>query len=198
MSSLARRTLRTTAAAAGIAALGAGLAGNAMAAPAVDTDAPSPDTASTVPGGLSSLPLAALPSAAAVPTLSDLPMLFVFEGQTVKTAGPTGDPAPATRLLGVDQIPGSDQVPGLDAGTAPDVADVAVTSGALDGVAPARAATPVSGLAADRSAAQEASPQVGALSALDTANLFADLSQGSLVDQQGTGMSTDNVGVELS
>ena len=50
MSSLARRTLRTTAAAAGIAALGAGLAGNAMAAPAVDTDAPTPDTASTVPG----------------------------------------------------------------------------------------------------------------------------------------------------
>jgi hypothetical protein len=33
MSSLARRTLRTTAAAAGIAALGAGIAGNAVAAP---------------------------------------------------------------------------------------------------------------------------------------------------------------------
>ena len=201
MSSLARRTLRTTAAA-GIAALGAGLAGNAVAAPAVDSDAATPDTASTVPGGLSSSPLAALPSAAAVPNVSDLPMLFVFQGPTVKTAGQAGGPAPATRLPGVDQIPGSDQVPGLDAGTAPDVADVAVTSGALDGVAPARAATPVSGRGTDRAEALEAdvapASPVGALSALDSAGLFTGLSQGSLVNQQGTGMSTDRGAVELS
>ena len=191
MSSLARRTLRTTAAAAGIAALGAGLAGNAMAAPAVDTDAPTPDTASTVPGGLSSSPLAALPSATAVP---NPPMLFVFQGPTVKTAGPASDPAPATRLPGVDQVPGSDQVPGLEAVPAP---DVAVPSGALNGVA-----MPVSGRGTERAEALEAdvapASRVGALSALDSAGLFTGLSQGSLVNQQGTGMSTDRGAVELS
>jgi len=194
MSSLARRTLRTTAAAAGIAALGAGLAGNAVAAPAVDTDAPTPDTASTVPGGLSSLPLAALPSATAVPNLSNLPMLFVFQGPTVKTAGPASDPAPATRLPGVDQVPGSDQVPGLEAVPAP---DVAVPSGALNGVA-----MPVSGRGTERAEALEAdvapASRVGALSALDSAGLFTGLSQGSLVNQQGTDMSTDRGAVELS
>jgi len=219
MSSLARRTLRTTAAAAGIAALGAGLAGNAMAAPAVDTDAPSPDTASTVPGGLSSLPLAALPSAAAVPNVSDLPMLFVFQGPTVKTAGQAGGPAPATRLPGVDQIPGSDQVPGLDAVPAPDPAvptgapdgsalnsaepnNVAVNSAVLDRAGLNRAALPVSGRGTDRAEALEAdvapASPVGALSALDSAGLFTGLSQGSLGNQQGTGMSTDRGAVELS
>lgn len=194
MSSLARRTLRTTAAAAGIAALGAGLAGNAVAAPAVDTDAPTPDTASTVPGGLSSSPLAALPSATAVPNLSNLPMLFVFQAPTVTTAGPVSDPAPATRLPGVDQVPGSDQVPGLEAVPAP---DVAVPSGALNGVA-----MPVSGRGTERAEALEAdvapANRVGALSALDSAGLFTGLSQGSLVNQQGTGMSTDRGAVELS
>lgn len=194
MSSLARRTLRTTAAAAGIAALGAGLAGNAVAAPAVDTDAPTPDTASTVPGGLSSSPLAALPSATAAPNLSNLPMLFVFQAPTVTTAGPVSDPAPATRLPGVDQVPGSDQVPGLEAVPAP---DVAVPSGALNGVA-----MPVSGRGTERAEALEAdvapANRVGALSALDSAGLFTGLSQGSLVNQQGTGMSTDRGAVELS
>ena len=83
MSSLARRTLRTSAAAAGIAALGTGIAGNAGAAPAEST-VPTPEAASALaalPTGLpAALPLNDLPSAQGMPAL---PMLFVFEGRTV-------------------------------------------------------------------------------------------------------------------
>lgn len=205
MSSLARRTLRTTAAAAGIAALGAGLAGNAVAAPSVDPDAAAPEAVTGVPAGLPSLPLAELPSAPAVPNVSDLPMLFVFQGPTVRTAGPAGDAAPSTRLPGVEQIPGSDQVPGLDAVPTPDPAvPTGALSGDLDGVrgvAPAGVALPVTGPATEAAEADAASStpaRVGALSALDSAGLFAGLPEDGLVDQQGLEMSTDRPGAGLS
>jgi hypothetical protein len=195
MSSLARRTLRTTAAAAGIAALGAGLAGNAVAAPAIDSDVPAPEAGAALQGLTHTASLAELPNASSVPSLSDLPMLFVSQGPTVRTAAPSDAAVPATPALpGVEQIPGSEQVPGLDAVPTPDTtvpigaAPSAPLDGALDGVA-----LP----AADRSedeAVSSAPAQVGALSALDTAGIFGGLAQERLVDQQGFGMSTDRVG----
>ena len=194
MSSLARRTVRTTAAVAGIAALGAGLAGNAVAAPATGVEA-----ASALQGLPSSVPMAALPGAPAGPSLSDLPMLFVFEGPTVTTAGPSGTPAaPTTPLSDVGQVSGSDQVPALDSVPTP---DAALPTGAVDGSVNG-VALPVSGAPSDRSdrseteVAPEADPasstpaQVGALSALDSAGLFSRLAQERLVDQGGFDMST--------
>lgn len=178
MSSLARRTLRTTAAAAGIAALGAGIAGNAVAAPA-ESAAPTPDATSAlaaVPAGLpTALPLTDLPSAQAMPAL---PMLFTFEGPTVNTSGParTSEPADtsspgsvaaqAGQASTVQRIPGSDQVPGIEA----------VPS--LDAVA-----LPVSG-------PSEAS-SVPALSALDSGGLFDGLAQQRVVNVEGYGVSPD-------
>jgi hypothetical protein len=193
MSSLARRTVRTTAAAAGIAALGAGLAGNAVAAPSADVDAPAPGAASALQGLPSVVPLTELPSAPAVPNLADLPMLFVFQGPTVNTAGPASTPAPsATQLPSVDQVPGSDQVPGLGAVPTPDAAvPTAALDGAVNGVA-----LPVSGPAADQPEADPAPStpaQGGALSALDSAGLFEGLAQERLLDQEGFRMSTDRV-----
>jgi hypothetical protein len=162
MSSLARRTLRTTAAAAGIAALGTGLAGNAVAAPAATGPQPAPGPVSAGPGLTSAVPLAGLPSAPAVPGLSDLPMLFVFEGPTVNTAGPSA-PRP-----NVDVIANSQRVVGSDTtnqqGSAAHGDDADGTSSA-----PARD---------------------GALSALDTAGLFGGLSQERLVDQRGYDLDT--------
>ena len=200
MSSLARRTVRTTAAVAGIAALGAGLAGNALAAPAAGVEAP--EAASPLQGLPSSVPLAGLPGATAAPNLADLPMLFVFQGPTVNTSGPSGTPAPSTAPLpDVDQVSGSGQMPGLDSVPTP---DSALQAGAVDGSVNG-VALPVSGAPSDRSdrsdrseteVSPEADPdsstpaQVGALSALDSAGLFSRLAQERPIDQGGFGMST--------
>ena len=180
MSSLARRTLRTTAAA-GIAALGTGISGNAVVAPA-ESAAPTPEAASALaapPTALpAGLPLADLPGPQSMPAL---PMLFVFQGPTVTTAGParTAAPvdssapedtsAPADQASTVNRIPGSDQVPGIDAVPA------------LDAVA-----LPVPG----HSVAQQA-PTVPALSALDSAGLFDGVAQQRLVNVEGYGVSPD-------
>ena len=181
MSSLARRTVRTTAAVAGIAALGAGLAGNAVAAPATGAEA-----ASALQGLPSSVPLADLPGAPTVPDLNELPMLFVFQGPTVNTAGPS--PAPSTTPLpDADQVSGSGQVPSLDSVATP---DAALPTGAVDGSVNG-VALPVS----DRASSTPA--QVGALSALDSAGLvsLSRLAQERLIDQGGFGMSTDRGGL---
>lgn len=165
-----------------------------VAAPA--TGAEAPEAASALQGLPSSVPLADLPGAPAVPNLADLPMLFVFQGPTVNTAGPSGTRAPSTTPLpDVDQISGSGQVPGLDSVPTP---DAAVPTGPLDGSVNG-VALPVSGAPSDRSETEvspEADPapstpaQVGALSALDSAGLFSGLTQERLVDQGGFGMST--------
>ena len=201
MSSLARRTVRTTAAVAGMAALGAGLAGNALAAPAAGVEAP--EAASALQGLPSSVPLAGLPGATAAPNLANLPMLFVFQGPTVNTSGPSGTPAPSTAPLpDVDEVSGSGQVPGLDSVPTP---DSALPAGAVDGSVNG-VALPVSGAPSDRSdrsdrSETEADPapstpgQVGALSALDSAGLFSRLAQERLVDEGGFGMSTAGGGL---
>ncbi|WP_345606380.1 hypothetical protein [Pseudonocardia adelaidensis] len=83
MSSLARRSLRATAAVAGIAAAGVGLAGPAFAAPA-DPERPSTDEAAPAPDTRSTPNLAGdLPKTT---ELSDLPQLFTIQGTGVYTA----------------------------------------------------------------------------------------------------------------
>jgi hypothetical protein len=89
MSSLARRSLRTTAAAAGIAALGVGLAGHAFAAP----ELPALPGADSLPG-TDSLPAA--PESPAAPALPEAPSadgmsvpgLMNIEMPAVNTAAP--------------------------------------------------------------------------------------------------------------
>jgi hypothetical protein len=96
MSSLARRTLRATAAVAGIAAAGVGIAAPAFAAPAAperpstDEAVPAPDTRST-PNVLGSAP-----KTTEVP---DLPQLFTVQNTGVYTADRGLPKLPTTRHL---------------------------------------------------------------------------------------------------
>jgi hypothetical protein len=169
MSSLARRTLRTTAAAAGLAALGVGLAGNAVAAPATD-DARTPGPAPLVPA-LPPLatPLAELPNAPAVPPL---PMLFVFHAPNVNTAGPSGT-----------------GVPGLDQLALPAAAPANRPAPAPVDASPVRTAPSVQ-TPAPQQDAPRGMDQVGALSQMDSAGLFTELGERQLVNQEGLGTST--------
>lgn len=159
MSSLARRTLRTTAAAAGIAALGAGLAGTAMAAPAAESEAPAPETAPASQGLQSVVPLAGLPGTSAVPDLAELPAAFAFQGPALRTAEPSAQAVPV--LAGAEQLAG--QAPDLTGAPAPEA------------LVPNDIPLPDPGSATSRTEI-EADPstlaQVGALSALDSARLF--------------------------
>jgi hypothetical protein len=105
MRSLARHTLRATAAVAGIAA-GVGLAGPAFAAPAAperpatDEAAPAPDTRSA-PNAAGGLPKTS--------ELPDLPQLFTIQGTGVYTADrglpqlPTAQPLPGPALPNTDE-----------------------------------------------------------------------------------------------
>jgi hypothetical protein len=123
MTSFARRSIRTTAAAAGIAALGVGFAGHAFAAPALPElplpdglDAPSlpvaPDT-SALPNVLGELPNPSsdLPAG----DLADLPPVFTFEGPTVYTASDMAE-LPTDSLPGV---PALSDLPGTGALSVP-------------------------------------------------------------------------------
>jgi hypothetical protein len=120
MSSLARRTLRTTVTAAGIAALGAGLAAPAFAAPALPA-LPSLPGADALPG-TDAIPgadaLSTIPGTDALPGAGALPPAFSFEAPTVDTAADDADDssdddvAVNSALPGVPQLP---PVPGTDA-----------------------------------------------------------------------------------
>jgi hypothetical protein len=105
MSNLARRSLRTSAAAAGITALGVGFAGHAFAAPEAPAQPDSTSGGSTAPaqpaaGGVGNLlgDRSALPT----PDMSELPPLFTFEMPTVTTntaapgTGPSTGPSTAS------------------------------------------------------------------------------------------------------
>jgi hypothetical protein len=177
--SLASRTLRTTAAAAGVAALGVAVAGNAFAAPAAPTPS-QPDLLSGSAAGLPALPngspLAQLPG---VPEEPALPTLFVFQGPTVhtptvNTAGPSGGVAP-----GVGEL------------RRPAAAPVRTSP---DGPAATRTAPPanVDGQVGPNRVAPTSSPtdRVGALSELDSAGMFDGLVGRSVVDQHGLGTSS--------
>jgi hypothetical protein len=88
---MSSRILRTTAAAAGIAALGLGLGGTAFAAPEVP--------AAPVPGSAPAAPDTLTGPASAPAAVPDLPDLFTFEFPGVNTAAPA---ATDTRAVGGD------------------------------------------------------------------------------------------------
>jgi hypothetical protein len=110
MSSLARRTMRATAAVAGIAAAGVGLAGPAFAAPAAperpsrDEAAPAPDTRST-PNVLGGAPKTS--------DLPDLPQLFTIQGTGVYTADRGVPQLPTARKLPTHALPSTDETVNL-------------------------------------------------------------------------------------
>jgi hypothetical protein len=170
MSSLARRTLRTTAAAAGMTALGVGLAGNALAAADVPGPPPPPEPTTTLPGvpGLPvQNPLATIPGEAGGPSL---PMLFVFQGPTVhsptiNTAGPSSP--------GAVRLPASAPVRTTQATSAASTAAPAQVGPTEAGPVRAESVSP-------------RSDQVGAPSESDSAGLFDGL-VGHSIDQQGLG-----------
>ena len=111
MSRLARRTLRATAAVAGIAAAGVGLAGPAFAAPAAperpstDDAAPAPDTRST-PNVLGSAPKTS--------ELPDLPQLFTIQGTGVYTADRGLPQLPTAGHLPTQALPSTDEAVNFD------------------------------------------------------------------------------------
>jgi hypothetical protein len=186
MSNLARRTLRTTAAAAGMAALGVGLAGNALAASSV----PEPEQATgpepalpALPGLSTENPLASLPGVPAGPAL---PMLFVFQGPTVhsptiNTAGPSSPDA--LRLPVAAPV-------NTSASAAPQSAQSAQSTRSTEPAEPTEpGSTRAQAGPAQAALAGPGADQVSALSGLDSANLFDDLASESVVDQRGLGTS---------
>jgi hypothetical protein len=121
MSILARRSLRTTAAVAGIAAVGLGLAAPAVAAPAPQDD-PSTDGPSTDSGapsapepGSSPNVLGELPSS----DVSQLPKLASVEGPDVYTASessglPTDEDMPFPTVTDLVNLGAQEQLEGAD------------------------------------------------------------------------------------
>jgi hypothetical protein len=117
MSSLARRTLRTTAAVAGIAAAGIGVAAPAFAAPEQPgTDGaavPAAPEAGASPNVVGDLP---------APDMANLPQLFTVEGTSVYTAGesqpqlPAGEELPLPKAADIMDVEGAgaDQVDSSD------------------------------------------------------------------------------------
>ncbi len=132
MSSFARRGLRVTVAAAGLAAVGAGLAAPAFAdtaLPPVDGTAATPGSTatndvSTTPDSPSTPSLPGLPSGT---SLNDLPQAFNFEAPQVDTAGPQTPQLPDTNsVANTSKTTSPTQVPQTDMqhnSTAPDPSD---------------------------------------------------------------------------
>jgi hypothetical protein len=110
MSSLARRSLRATAAVAGIAAAGVGFTAPAFAAPAAperpstDDAAPAPDAGST-PNVVGDLPKTS--------ELPDLPQLFTIQGTGVYTADQGLPALPMADQLPTDRLPSPDEAVNL-------------------------------------------------------------------------------------
>jgi hypothetical protein len=157
MSSIARRSIRTTAAAAGIAALGLGFAGPALAAPSVSdlpgldpTSAPALDSA--VPGTAAFTPVAdSAPS-----SMPALPDVFSFQAPTTHAA--TIDPSylSAFNPTAYTGSVGSPSVPTeMNAAALPGTAGLATFNGAFNGAS--------------------VNNDAPALPSLDTANTFTGL-----------------------
>ncbi|WP_219415892.1 hypothetical protein [Pseudonocardia nigra] len=171
MSSLARRSIRTTAAAAGIAALGVGFAGHALAAPEApavpSTDglgqAPALPHADAVGGVISSVP------AAPSDRLADLPDLFSFQAPNVSAA------APEAALL--------PQVPEAELPEAPEVPSTAeLTDGAVQFEG---SMGQVNGPTTDPRSFTETN-HVGPMQTIDTALMVADLAQRAMAGETVT------------
>lgn len=132
MSSLARRSLRTTATAAGIAAIGVGLAGHAFAAP----DLPGLDGVdgldTTAVPGLSEMPVApTTPTTPDAPSEegANVPGVLNFETPTVNTAAPE---LPAGDAFALPTAPEGLDTDSLAAPEAPTAPEAPSTDGAVD------------------------------------------------------------------
>jgi hypothetical protein len=176
--SLARRTLRTTAAAAGIAAVGVGLAAPAFAAPELPA-APSTDELGALPAAPDASAaqhmLAALP--AAPTSMPDLPTLVSFEMPSMTTAGPELPAAPdAHALPAAPELPAAPDAHALPAApelpAAPDLPSFEGTN-------------QVNGPSTDP-AHYLGQNEVGAMSALDTAKAMTELAQKAMSGQSMT------------
>ncbi len=190
MSSLARRTLRTTAAAAGLAALGVGLAGHALAAPALPA-APELPAAPALPVAPPALPgTDGLPGADALAGVPSLPGVPSTDGIAMPGVANLEVPSIATATPGL---------PTLDAFTLPSVTDLAapdVTSSALPEVPALPAAGPelpqapgadsvnydVGGLGVPSAEDLGGQNSVGALQAMDMAAFLTEMAQASPAD----------------
>ncbi|QJY45700.1 hypothetical protein [Pseudonocardia broussonetiae] len=186
MSSLARRSLRTTAAAAGIAALGVGFAGHALAAPALPA---LPGTEGLSEAGLPAAPaLPAAPEAPATPGLPSaegwsVPGVVNFEMPAVNTAAPelpAGDAfaLPTAPELAVPEAPAAPELPAAPEApsTSPVVNSGEGVEGQVNGPAP-------EGVGQN---------QVGAMAAMDMAAMLAEMAQsgaagGSITENQQIG-----------
>lgn len=117
MSTYARRGLRVTVAAAGLAALGAGLAAPAFA----DTALPPVDGTAATPGSTATNDVSTTPDSPAtpnlaglssLPTMNDLPQAFNFEAPQIATAAPATPQVPDTSSVvntgAVPQAPQTD------------------------------------------------------------------------------------------
>ena len=155
MSSLARRTLRATAAVAGIAAAGVGVAAPAFAAPEPDRPgtegaAPAAPEAGIPPNVVGDLP---------APEMTQLPQLFTVEGTSVYTAG---EPQP--------QLPAGEELP---LPSAADIADLGgLGSEQVEG----------SDVEIQTAAPQD---RDGAMQDLDTTSMFGGLTETALGSTQG-------------
>jgi hypothetical protein len=165
-SSLSRRSVRTTAAAAGIAALGAGFVGTASAAPS-ETARPEtggPDALRTFDTRAVEGLLTQVPNAPAT-DISELPPIFTFEGPTVNTSSAE---TPSLLEAGLSEAP---EISGLPAPSSDllEHAGVLEHIGNIQGGSDQLNVPEVSSFTGDN--------QAGALPSLDTARMLAELAE---------------------
>lgn len=186
MSSLARRSLRTTAAAAGIAALGVGLAGQTFAAPAPPA-VPDMPAAPALPDAdaLSAFEVLermspGVPQTPETPSEDGftMPGVINFETPTVTTAAPA---PPALDAFAVPAAPALPAAPGSPTAPAlPAVPGAPSMDGILD--------TDFEfGPGEDAEADNVTSDnEMGAMQALDMANLVMEMAQGAAAGESAT------------
>lgn len=218
MSSLARRSMRTTAAAAGIAALGVGFAGHAFAAPEAPA-LPGTDNHETpaAPGAGDTSDLMSQLPAGPSTDRTELPGVFVFEMPTITTAtAPVEAPAlPALDGFDLPELPAAGpELPAFDAVEAPELPEAGSELPLFDAAslpaagpelpsAPEAPGTDAFGGIVDTdmefegAEVPETSPesfsqenQVGALPSMDTAAMFAEMAQKAMAGESLTENNT--------
>ncbi|WP_214369320.1 hypothetical protein [Pseudonocardia sp. H11422] len=189
MSSIARRSLRTTATAAGIAAIGVGLAGNAFAAPAVPTApelpaAPGTDALATPDAASAQDMLADLQSAAPSAEAAGLPELFSFEMPNVETQ--TAPESTGVHTAGLPELPSAPSAP-----SAPELSTDQVPSNPATDAFGQFGSADAAGQLQEGATDFAGSNNVGPAPSADTATMFAELAQQAA---NGTQISGHSVG----
>ncbi|WP_300007260.1 hypothetical protein [Pseudonocardia sp.] len=189
MSSLARRSLRTTAAAAGIAALGVGLAGHAFAAPELPAAPALPGTE-----GLGALEgMAGVPELPAAPSAEgfSMPGVINFEAPSVNTAGPE---LPALDAFAVPAVPAAPAMPAAPQLPAAPAAPSALTAPEVPSLPEAPTTDGIVNHDLDAGTGEAAQPenqvagndQMDAMQALDMAAFAMDMAQSAAAGESVT------------